>query len=121
MALEVGTWVRAGVYATSETLWLDTVTKNPEAWMAQYNLGLALGRSGKISPAIAHFQRAVQLKPDFAEAHNYLGTALLQAGKVPEAIEQYREALRIKPDYMDAQINLDRALSREGSGGDSAR
>ena len=85
--------------------------------MAQYNLGLALGKAGKIDEAIAHFQRAVQLKPDFAEAHNYLGTALLQGGKVPEAIEQYRQALRIKPDYMDAQINLDRALSRESSGG----
>jgi hypothetical protein len=117
MGLGVGTWVRAGVYATSGTLWLDTVTKNPEAWMAQYNFGLALGKAGKISPAIAHFQQAVQLKPDFAEAHNYLGTALLQAGKVPEAIEQYRQALRIKPDYMDAQINLDRARSRESSGG----
>jgi hypothetical protein len=117
VALGVGTWVRAGVYATSETLWQDTVTKNPDAWMAQYNLGLALGNAGKIDDAIAHFQRAVELKPDFAEAHNYLGTALLQAGKVAEAIEQYRQALRIKPDYMDAQINLDRALSRESSAG----
>jgi len=85
--------------------------------MAQYNLGLALGKAGKISPAIAHFQRAVQLKPDFAETHNYLGTALLQAGKASEAVEQYRQALRIKPDYIDAQINLDRALARETSGG----
>jgi hypothetical protein len=117
VALGFGTWVRAGVYATSETLWMDTVMKNPEAWMAQYNLGLALGKAGKISPAIAHFERSVQLKPNFAEAHNYLGTALLQAGRVPEAIEQYRRALQIKPDYMDAQINLDRALSRETSGG----
>jgi hypothetical protein len=117
VALGVGTWVRAGVYATSETLWQDTVTKNPDAWMAQYNLGLALGKAGKLDDAIAHFQRAVQLTPDFAEAHNYLGTALLQAGRVPEAIEQYRQALRIKPDYMDAQINLDRALSRESSDG----
>jgi tetratricopeptide (TPR) repeat protein len=117
VVLGIATWARAGVYATSETLWSDTVTKNPEAWMAQYNLGLALGKAGKISPAIAHFQRAVQLKPDFAETHNYLGTALLQAGKASEAVEQYRQALRIKPDYMDAQINLDRALSRGASGG----
>jgi len=117
VALGVGTWVRAGVYATSETLWRDTVTKNPEAWMAQYNLGLALGKAGKLDDAIAHFQRSVQLKPDFAEAHNYLGSALLQAGRVPEAMEQYRQALRIKADYMDAQINLDRAVSGESSGG----
>jgi len=116
VVLGVGTWVRAGVYATSETLWLDTVTKNPEAWMAQYNLGLALGKAGRIDGAIEHFQRAVQLKPGFAEAHNYLGTALLQDGKVTEAIEQYRQALRIKPDYVEAQVNLDRALSRESSG-----
>lgn len=117
VALGAGTWVRAGVYATSETLWRDTVTKNPGAWMAQYNLGLALGKAGKIDDAIARFQQGVRLKPDFAEAHNYLGSALMQAGRVPEAIEQYRQALRLKPDYMDAQINLDRALNRQSSGG----
>jgi tetratricopeptide (TPR) repeat protein len=117
VALGAGTWVRAGVYATSETLWRDTVTKNSEAWMAQYNLGLALGKAGKIDDAITCFQQGVRLKPDFAQVHNYLGSALMQAGRVPEAIEQYRQALRIKPDYMDAQINLEQALSRESSGG----
>jgi tetratricopeptide (TPR) repeat protein len=117
VVLGIATWTRAGVYATSETLWSDTVTKNPDAWMAQYNLGLALGKAGKLDEAIAHFRRAVQIKPGFAEAHNFFGTALLQAGRGQEAIEQYRQALRIKPDYVEAQVNLDRALSRESSGG----
>jgi len=115
VVLGVATWARAGVYATSETLWRDTVTKNPNAWMSQYNLGLALGKAGKLDEAIAHFGRAVQIKPGFAEAHNYLGTALLQAGRVQEAIEQYRQALRIKPDYVEAQMNLDRALADQSS------
>ena len=115
VALSVATWTRAGIYAASETLWLDTVTKNPDAWMAQYNLGLALGKDGKIEAAIAHFRQAVRLKPNFAEAHNYLGTALLQAGKTQDAIEQYRQALWIRPDYVEAQVNLDRALSIQSS------
>ncbi|HTS18820.1 MAG TPA: tetratricopeptide repeat protein [Verrucomicrobiae bacterium] len=110
-ALGMGTWTRAGVYATSESLRLDTAANNPGAWMTQFNLGLALGREGKIEQAIAHFQETVRFKPRFVEAHSYLGSAFLQAGKTQEAIEAYREALRIRPDYVEAQVNLDRALA----------
>src|SRR6266404_4193627 len=79
LALATATWTRAGVYATGESLWRDTLAKNPNAWMAHNNLALALQRSGNLPEAIDHYGQALRLKPDFAEAHNNLGSALQQA------------------------------------------
>jgi Flp pilus assembly protein TadD len=59
-----------------------------------------------VDEAIAHYQAALQIKPDYAEAHNNLGNALLQKGRVDEAITHYQAALQIKPDYAEAQNNL---------------
>ena len=54
--------------------------------------------------AVAQYQQALALKPDFAEAHNNLGTALQDQGKVDEAVAQYRRALglsiRAMPKHM---------------------
>jgi tetratricopeptide (TPR) repeat protein len=68
---------------------------------------------GRPQEAIGHYEQAVRIKPDSAEAHNNLGNALLQAGKVQEAIQQYEQALRIKPDLVQAQINLARARAAQ--------
>jgi Flp pilus assembly protein TadD len=43
--------------------------------------------------AIAHFQRALEIKPDYAEAHKNLGIALAGAGRLDEAIGHYQKAL----------------------------
>ena len=64
--------------------------------------------------AIAHFQKALQIKPDYAGACYNLGNALLQKGKVDEAIIQYQKALQIKPDYAEAWYNLGNALLQQG-------
>jgi len=64
--------------------------------------------AGRIREAIEHYERAVQLKPDFAEAHCNLGGALWQAGKVNDAIGHYEQALRIKPDLTEARNALAR-------------
>ena len=64
--------------------------------------------------AIAHYQKALQIKPDYAEARNNLGNALLQKGKVDEAIAQYQKALQIKPDFAEAHNNLGNALLQKG-------
>ena len=64
--------------------------------------------TGKIEEAIAHYEQAVRIRPDFAEAHNNFGTALAQTGKIEEAIAQYEQALRIKPDFAEARNALAR-------------
>ena len=69
---------------------------------------------GKLDEAIPHFQRALQINPDYAEAHNNLGATLFQKGKVDEAIPHFQEALRIKPDYAHAESNLGNALFKKG-------
>ena len=42
---------------------------------AHYNLGSVLSVQGKVPEAIAHYEQALRLNPDYAEAHNNLGSA----------------------------------------------
>ena len=62
--------------------------------------------SGKLDEAVACYRRALELKPDFAEAHNNLGTALKNQGKLDEAVACYRRALELNPDFAEAHNNL---------------
>ena len=65
----------------------------------------------KRSPATA---AALELKPDYAEAHNNLGVAFEDQGKLDEAVACYRRALELKPDYAEAHNNLGDALQGQG-------
>ena len=56
--------------------------------------------------AIAAFSRAVQLRPDIAEAHNNLGKALSEASRRKDAIACFQNALKINPDHGDAHYSL---------------
>jgi serine/threonine-protein kinase len=51
------------------------------------NLGIALRKKGELTKAIEHYRRAIELKPDFAEASCYLALALRQAGYYEEALQ----------------------------------
>src|SRR5208282_3900669 len=68
-----------------------------------------------VDEAIVHYQKALQIKPDFAEAHINLGNALHQKGNVDEAITHYQKALQIEPDNPEAHNNLGNALFQKGS------
>jgi tetratricopeptide (TPR) repeat protein len=110
LVLGAATWERSSVYAGAETLWRDNLAKNPNAWLAHYNLGVALEETDRLPEAAEHWKQTLQLKPDYPEAHNGLGIALVQQGRVPEAVEHFEEALRFKPGYAGAHHNLARAL-----------
>ena len=108
------TWQQAKIYRNIETVWIDTLAKNPNSWLAHNNLGAELLRAGKVDDAIAHFQTSLAIKPDHAEAENNLGNALLRKTRTDEAIAHYRKALEIKPDYASPYVNLGNISLRKG-------
>jgi len=114
IVLGMFTWKQGHVYQDVETLWRDTVTKNPGCWLAHNNLGVALTQAGKIEEAIGHYGQALRFKPDYVEGHCNLGIALARLDKLPEAIKQYEQALQFKPDYAAAHNGLGSALSHLG-------
>jgi tetratricopeptide (TPR) repeat protein len=107
-------WQQGKIYKDLKTLWLDTISKNPDAWMAQNNLGIILSNEGKLDEAIIHYSKAIQVKPDAAKTHINLAHTLTQQGKLQEAVVHYAKALRIKPDTWQAHINLGSVLYELG-------
>jgi len=76
--------------------------------------GVHLGRAGRIEEAIGCFRRALELTPEFPEAHNNLAINLAVQGCVEEAVASYQEAIRLRPDYPEAHNNLGITLARSG-------
>src|SRR5499427_4144859 len=108
------TWHQTKIYHNLETLWRDTLAKNPAAWMAHNNLGALLARQGKLTEAIEQYELALQVKPNFNEAYNNLGNTLVDQGKVLEAIQCYKRALELNPSYAEAYYNLGNVLAHQG-------
>ena len=85
----------------------DRLTKEfPQSFLLWNLLGAANNAQGKLEEAIAAHNKALLIKPDFAEAHNNIGAAFQSQGKFEEASAAYNKALLIKPDYARAHYNL---------------
>ena len=57
----------------------------------------ALAGRGQVDEAIAHYRKALEIKPDYAMARQNLAIVLELQGKPAEAIVQWREAVRLQP------------------------
>ena len=102
-----------GDEATSYLRRADEMTEGTSPQI-QYNLGTVLAESGQPQEAIQHFRSAVELKPDYAEAHYNLANVLVRAERIDDALPHYRQALKIKPDFSAAAVNLGTVLARTG-------
>jgi tetratricopeptide (TPR) repeat protein len=101
-------------FRDEKTRCLHTAERNPGAWSAMYNLGVALKAEGKAQEALAWYRRALEVTPNNPEALNNAGVALMSLGRAQEAVRRYREALRIWPTYALAHNNLATALASLG-------
>ena len=114
LALGSLSWRHAHTFQSNETLWRDTLAKNPRATIALNNLGTILHAQGQDALALAHYRQALALAPDSAETRNNLGNVLNAGRQYEEAIAYLREALRLKPDYPQVHNNLGAALAALG-------
>ena len=115
------TMVRPGEHAaeTSPTgdaaaAFRAAIRLKPDDAEAHYDLGVALGRQGRLYEAVAAFRAAIRLKPALAEAHYGLGSALYAQRKLDESVAAYREAVRLVPSDAMVQDGLAAALDLQG-------
>ncbi len=108
------TWLQTAEYNNLVALYTGTLQKNPGCWMAHYNLGIVLSEQGDADQAIDHYQRAVDLRSDYAEAHYNLGRLLVKEGQLDDAIAHYERAAAINPADAEAQNNLGVTLFGSG-------
>jgi tetratricopeptide (TPR) repeat protein len=115
LVLGAATWQRAGVFEGRETLWRDTLRRNPQAWIAHNNLGILEAEAGRPAAAEEHLLRAIELRPGHAGARNNLGWLYLGQGRSAEAVAQLEAAVELAPTDVNARVNLGDALRAVGA------
>ncbi|HVH05162.1 MAG TPA: tetratricopeptide repeat protein [Myxococcota bacterium] len=128
-ALGALSYQQAHAYRDLETLYRDTIAKNPGAWSAYLNLANLLSSAGRNREAVPLAREAARLAPEIADAHNTLGGVLFLAAaetpgeasaQVDEAIAAFARARALEPGHVDALWNGAAALGAAGRHAEAA-
>ena len=110
VVLGVLTWRQSHAYQNPESLWRDTLKKNPDSWLAHCNLGVILAAGGDRAQAEAHYLEALRLNPADGDTQYNFANLLVATGRKAEAVDHYRQALSFRPDDAEMHNNFGVAL-----------
>jgi len=96
------------VYAEQQRAGAPSPENTPEGLL---NLSVQLCKDGKYPECLAAAQKALELRPAYAEAYNNMAAAYLYMKMWDQGIIAARQALALKPDYLSARRNLMWAMS----------
>lgn len=108
------TWQRNLDYRSAISIWADTAHKLPHSSRAHNNLGKSYHEAGRLPEAMACFTKAIDLRPDYAVAHENLATVAGLIGRDDLAVKHGRLAIRLDPRRIQAHYNLGVALRNTG-------
>jgi tetratricopeptide (TPR) repeat protein len=106
VALGLLTFRQTRIYEGEETLWKDTLSKNPSCFSCETNYGFWLVNAGRTSEAVGHFEKSLALRSDNVPALLNLGRVAEQRGSLGEAAARLRTAYRIDPADVAVLVNL---------------
>jgi tetratricopeptide (TPR) repeat protein len=112
--LASATWRQVRMWHDGVTLWRHAARLDPTSPIAAANLGWELRARGELAEAVEQCQRALLLRPDYADAHLNLGLARSAQGRVAEAEPHLRRALELAPRSTAAQAGLGSLLEAQG-------
>jgi len=97
--LAVLTWQQTQIYHDLDTLWADTIEKNPQSWLAHFNWAGKLYRDKRYDKAVVHARKTVEIKQNHQKARVFLADMLFDRGDYGNSLTQYELALKYTPDY----------------------
>jgi tetratricopeptide (TPR) repeat protein len=99
----------------SFTLFEHTLAVTPPNLRIENSLALAMGASGKYDEAAAHFEKTLQIDPNFYDGLVGMGVTRALQGRIPEAIGYFQTAIRSQPDAPKAHVQLALALWKQNN------
>jgi len=93
-------------WGDSVTLFRHTLRHTKDNLTALSNLGQVLLSRKKYDEAAEYLDRAVQLKPDYADGHMFLGKALALGGDFQAGMRHLRRAAEIRPDHPQVYFEI---------------
>jgi len=105
------------VIATLEPI----VSADPNLYLAQYTLGVALARKAQYNEAVKHLHKAIELQPDSAWAHYEIGASLLRTGDSKTAVVHLEIATGRLPGFAPAHAALAEAYEHAGRAEDAKK
>jgi Flp pilus assembly protein TadD len=92
--------------AQVDSLYLEIIEERPSSAQISKELAMEAIQNGDCNEAIRELKKAIALKPDYPDLHNFLGIAYGEIGLVDDAVHEFEVALKINPYYLKARLNL---------------
>ncbi len=93
-------------WSSEYALWLDASKKSPDKARPHLNLGRALSLMGKNKESIPHYQKTIELQPDYFEAYHNLGVSYSMIGQCQSSFTPLEKALQLHPDQIETMMTL---------------
>ncbi len=114
IVLSILTWLQAGYWKNTITLFEHNVAVAHKNHLSYYALGFAYEIKGKLRQAADYYRKSLSINPKETDVHYNLAIVLNTLGDRDGAIQHYLEVLQIDPEDLQARNNLANALFHQG-------
>jgi len=87
---------------------------DPKTSQEHFNVAVNHDHHSELDQAIAEYQKALELQPDWAVAHDRLALDYQKQGRMDDAIAEWEQATRYNPQFYSAYDLLAGAYERQG-------
>jgi len=101
------------LWRNSFTLFEHTLAVTPPNFLIEQSLGYAMGASGRLDEAVAHYEKELQIDPHSYDGLLSIGAIREFQGRLPEAIDYYQAAIRSRSEDPRAHSQLGTVLAAQ--------
>ncbi len=98
--------LKLGDLQTFASLNTETLKNKRAAAQNLYSQGLGILSRDDYGKAVAYFEKAVEVDPNYAESWYQAGFCYGMLGKHTEALKASRQAARLRPEWAETHINI---------------